>query len=123
QFYPQKNKIEFTIVDTGIGFKNRINKRFQINLSAEKAILWAIGDKKTTKQGITGGLGLPILKEFIHVNRGKMQIVSNEGFYQFSRNKVMTDTFKGQFPGTIVNLQLRTDDRKSYSLKSEIEAN
>jgi len=27
-----------------------------------------------------------------------------------------------QYPGTIVNLQLRTDDQKSYKLKREIES-
>lgn len=123
QFYPQKNKIEFTIVDSGIGFKNRINRRFGKYLSAEQAIRWAIQDKMTTKQGISGGIGLAILKEFINANKGKMQIVSNDGFYQLSNNKEMTASFIGQFPGTIVNLQLRTDDQKSYSLKDEIDVN
>ena len=36
QFYPQNNKIEFTIVDTGVGFRENVNKRFQSNLSAQK---------------------------------------------------------------------------------------
>ena len=32
QFFPRDNKIEFTIVDKGIGFKRRINERFNANL-------------------------------------------------------------------------------------------
>lgn len=123
QFYPKKNKIEFTLVDTGIGFKNRINRRFLRNLSAEQAIKWAIQDKMTTKERITGGIGLPILKEFIKKNKGMMQIVSNDGFYQFSHNKEVFRSFQGQYPGTIVNLQLKTDDQKSYKLKREIDIN
>ena len=121
QFYPNKNKIEFTIVDTGIGFKERINQRFSRNLSAVQAITWAVQDKMTTKVGVSGGIGLAVLKEFIRMNKGKMQIVSDDGFFQFDESGQVTRTFNGQFPGTIVNLQFNTDDDSNYSLKSEIE--
>ncbi len=120
QFYPTKGKIEFTIVDTGIGFKNRVNRRFNRNLNATQAIQWAVQDRKTTKQGISGGIGLAVLREFIEKNKGKMQIVSNEGFYQYSCTGEILKEFDGQFPGTIVNLQFRTDDNSNYSLSSEI---
>ena len=121
QFYPTKNKIEFTIVDTGVGFKEIINKRFGSNLSAVQAITWAVQDKKTTKVGVSGGIGLAVLREFIRLNKGKMQIISYDGFYQFDESDQVTRTFDGEFPGTIVNLQFNTDDNNNYSLKSEIE--
>jgi hypothetical protein len=123
QFFPNKNKIEFTVVDTGIGFRNKVNQRFNANLSATQAIVWAVQDKKTTKQGISGGIGLAILKEFIEKNKGKMQIISDDGFYQFDRNGVITKQFNGKFPGTVVNLQFCTDDNSSYALKNEININ
>lgn len=119
QFFPNKNKIEFTIVDTGIGFKEKINQRFNSNLSAVQAIKWAVQDKKTTKEGISGGIGLAILKEIIENNKGKMQIVSNEGFYQYDCEGEVSKEFRGQFPGTIVNLQFITNDINNYFLKSE----
>ncbi|WP_010662916.1 ATP-binding protein [Marinilabilia salmonicolor] len=123
QFFPNKNKIEFTIVDIGIGFREKINRRFGRSLSATQALKWAVQDKKTTKQGVSGGIGLAVLKEFIGINKGKMQIVSNDGFYQFDDNGEDLRIFNGEFPGTIVNLQFRTDDRNNYSLKSEIDIN
>lgn len=123
QFFPNKNKIEFTIVDTGIGFREKINRRFGSNLRATQAIKWAVEEKKTTKEGISGGLGLVLLREFVNVNKGKMQIVSNEGFYQFDSDGETLNEFLGEFPGTIVNLQFRTDDNNNYSLKSEIDIN
>lgn len=123
QFFPNKNKIEFTIVDTGIGFREKINNRFGSQLRATQSIKWAVEEKKTTKEGISGGLGLAILKEFVGVNKGKMQIVSNDGFYQFDSEGESLKTFEGEFPGTIVNLQFRTDDINNYSLKSEININ
>lgn len=121
QFYPSKNKIEFTIVDTGVGFKDIINKRFGSNLSAVQAITWAVQDKKTTKVGVSGGIGLAVLREFIRLNKGKMQIISYDGFFQFDESDQLTSTFDGEFPGTIVNLQFNTDDNNNYSLKSEID--
>ncbi|MBN2682953.1 MAG: HAMP domain-containing histidine kinase [Bacteroidales bacterium] len=123
QFFPNKNKIEFTIVDTGIGFREKINNRFGSQLKSTQAIKWAVEEKRTTKEGISGGLGLAILKEFVGVNKGKMQIVSNDGFYQFDGEGESIKTFEGEFPGTIVNLQFRTDDINNYSLKSEININ
>lgn len=123
QFFPNKSKIEFTIVDTGIGFKEKINHRFNSNLSAINAIKWAVQDKKTTKVNISGGIGLSLLKEFIGKNKGKMQIISDNGFYQFDHTGVIARNFTGIFPGTIVNLQFCTDDDSNYSLKSEIDIN
>lgn len=119
QFYPRDQKIEFTITDTGIGFRERINRRFGKNLSSVQALKWAINDGNSTKKDVSGGIGLAILKEFITKNKGKLQIVSDDGFYQYSSNGEATVQFNGSFPGTIVNMQFRTDDVFSYSLASE----
>lgn len=86
QFFPYKNKIEFTVVDTGVGFKEKVNHKFNRKLSAEQAIKWAVQDKNTTKD-ITGGLGLAMLKEFTDYNKGKIQIVSSDGYYLFSKGR------------------------------------
>lgn len=123
QFFPNKNKIEFTIVDIGIGFREKINKRFETNLRAIKAIKWAVEEKGPAKEGISGGLGLAVLREFVTANKGKMQIVSNDGFYQFNNTGEIQKEFRGEFPGTIVNLQFRTDDDNNYLLKDEININ
>jgi hypothetical protein len=123
QFFPNKNKIEFTIVDTGIGFKQKVNSRFGWNLSSAEAIDWAVQDRKTTKIGIPGGIGLAVMSEFIKNNKGKFQIISDDGFYQFDENGVTLKQFEDRFPGTIVNLQFKTDDPYNYSLKSEININ
>ncbi len=123
QFFPREDRIEFTIVDTGIGFKRKINGRFNSNLTSTQAIKWAIQDRTTTKIGISGGIGLALLKEFIEKNRGKMQIVSDDGFYQFDCQGEQMHLFQGSFPGTVVNLQFRTDDSSSYVLKSELNMN
>lgn len=50
-----------------------------------------------------------------------MQIISNEGFYQYDINNEFTKTFSGEFPGSIVNLQFNTADDNSYLLTEEID--
>lgn len=123
QFFPREDKIEFTIVDSGIGFKKKVNNRFNSNLSSIQAIEWATKDRHTTKIGVTGGIGLALLKEFVGKNGGKMQIISDDGFYQFGSRGEEMRIFNGSFPGTIVNLQFRTNDNSSYVLKSELDNN
>ncbi len=123
QFFPKKNKIEFTIVDTGIGFRNKINRHFDKQLSATQAITWAVKDRHTTKTDTPGGIGLAKLSEFIKLNAGKMQIISNNGFYEQNTSGVNVLELTGEFPGTIVNLQFRTDDNHSYILQEEIDLN
>lgn len=119
QFFPRDNKIEFTIADVGIGFKNKVNRRFNKNLTSTQAITWAVQDRHTTKEGITGGIGLAFLREFVERNKGKMQIISDDGFYQFDTSGEQSKLFIGSYPGTIVNLQFRTDDNSRYHFSSE----
>ena len=120
QFYPKSNTIFFTITDTGIGFKNRIIKSKHINLSSIDAIKWAVIEKNTTKENVPGGLGLTILKEFVDLNKGCIQIVSDDGFYQHSMGNDEFKLLNGSFPGTIVNLQFKTDDVSSYELAEDV---
>lgn len=118
QFYPGKNKLEFTITDIGIGFKTAINGKLNQNFSADQAIWWATGNH-TTKIGVPGGHGLVLLQEFAKKNSGKIQIVSDAGFYQCTADGYYASSLPLPFPGSIVNVQFRTDDNNSYSLTSE----
>lgn len=120
QFFPRKERIEFMITDIGDGIKNIVNNRFGVDLPAVKAIKWAIQDGNTTKQGVSGGIGLSLLHEFININKGKVQIISNEGFWKLDNGKITAKEFNNEFPGTMVNISVRTDDQNSYMLKSEI---
>jgi hypothetical protein len=121
QFFPKKNKIEFSITDTGVGFQKKVNDRFNCALSPIQAIKWAIGDGNSTKKDISGGIGLAILKEFVIQNRGKIQIISGNGFYQLGENNEEFKEFAGSFPGTIINMQFNTNDKNSYVLAGEFK--
>ena len=119
QFYPAKHKIEFTISDTGIGFRTKINRWSGKNLSAVQAIRWALKDGHSTKENISGGIGLAILRDFIIMNKGKLQIISNNGFFQEDELGSKTYLFNNDFPGTIINMQFKTDDPAVYAIMQE----
>lgn len=116
QYFPQKNFIYFTICDTGIGFKNTISQRFNREIPADKAILWAINNGNTTKIDRPGGIGLAILKEFIIQNKGAMHIVSNNGYYQLNASGETTSQFTAEFPGTAVTMIFNTKDTSFYGI-------
>ena len=118
QFFPHKEKIEFTIVDMGIGFKKHINDSFNFSLSSVQTIKWALINGNTTKKDVPGGIGLSLLTEFIKLNRGKFQIISDDGFYEVGETE-NSGFLDSPFPGTIVNMEFRTDDTNSYRLSSE----
>lgn len=119
QFYPNKQCIDFSIVDTGNGIRNTVNSATGKNLEAVNAIEWALVDGNTTKLGVPGGYGLTILQNFLHLNGGSLQIISNNGYYQDMANKRNYNYFNAEFPGTVLNLQIKTDDTNLYRLKSE----
>ncbi len=119
QYFPNKNVLEFMISDIGIGLAESVNRKFSANFTSLEAIKWAIVDKNTTKTGIPGGIGLAILQEFIQKNGGKLTIVSGDGFWQMDNGKVYECILSNPFPGTSVNIYVRTDDTKNYALTSE----
>jgi hypothetical protein len=119
QFFPKRHTIEFCIADTGIGFKEKFFRRFGKAIPAVDAIRWAVQDRNTTKVGIPGGIGLALLREFVKLNSGKLQIVSGDGYYEYNREGEKTEKLIKPFPGTVVNVAFRTDDNGNYSLAGE----
>ena len=121
QYFPRKHKLDFSIADLGIGMRENINKLGKLDLSAEKAIQWAVTGANTTKAGmVPGGLGLKLLREFITINKGRIQIVSDRGFWEQNPGGESTRPMRMPFPGTVVNLELNTADPNSYCLVSEL---
>ena len=56
------------------------------------------------------------MKEFVVQNRGALQIVSNDGFYELNEAGESLGDFAGEFPGTIVTMIINTNDRFSYGI-------
>jgi hypothetical protein len=119
QYFPKKKHFDFCMADAGHGFVGAIEKAFGKRVPSVKALEFCLGEGNTTKKGTPGGLGLKLLKKFIEFNGGKIVIVSNAGYYQFSRDGEVFDTLAHPFPGTCVNIQIDTADQTCYRLSNE----
>ncbi len=121
QFYPQKHRMDFTIADAGIGIRENVRSFTGKKVSSIIALKWALMDGHTTKKGnLPGGLGLKLLKDFIRLNKGKLQIVSRFAYYEFTAVNELYEKMNSDFPGTCVNIEINTEDRSSYCLGSEL---
>ena len=121
QYFPKRDRLDFAVADLGIGIRQNILENTQIELTAWQAISWATDGKNTTKRGrIPGGLGLKLLKEFISLNGGRIQIVSDSGYWALDGGKVSTKEMAYSFPGTVVSIEIDTADKRTYRLSSEI---
>lgn len=135
QFYPSREKFNFTIVDNGVTIKTNVNrylsKEFLKNRStADKifgtkyeprngidAIKWALEDTHSTTG--QGGLGLSLLMEFITISGGSIEIISNDGYYSIKDGKESFKKLEESFEGTIVSIELNTVSDRYYFLKEE----
>lgn len=119
QFFPKKHKLDFTLVDTGIGIVENVNNFFNKKLDSGKALHWAIQEKHTTRLNEAGGLGLGLLKELIIKSNGSLEIISNDGLYFIKNQKESFKTLQTSFCGTIVNIEFNIEQDKVYKLKNE----
>ena len=121
QFFPKRHRLDFSVTDLGIGIRQNVKENAGLDLTPEKAIVWATEERNTTKRGqIPGGLGLKLLMEFIDLNGGQIQIVSDAGYWRRENRKTIIAPLSQPFPGTVVSVEINTADTQSYLLSSEL---
>ncbi len=122
QYFNKKGKLNFTIVNLGTTIQENVSSYLQEEINAKKSIVWAVDEGNTTRpksSGIPGGLGLKLLKDFIYLNKGKIQIISDSGIWQLNNRIIKTGFMKACFSGTLVNIEFNIKDKHSYRLKNE----
>ena len=122
QFFPKRDRLNFSVADLGIGIRRNVTEGTGLALDAAQAIAWATTGRNTTRRGaIPGGLGLKLLVQFIDLNGGSLQIVSDAGYWRRENGKSRTARLNRPFPGTVVSVEINTADKQSYILSSEVE--
>ena len=115
--------LDMTIANLGRTIPDNVNSHLSMHelkiLSPEDTLRWAFKKGNTTKL-IPGGLGLDILREFIDLNEGSIQMVSGSAMLSYKNKKFTTESLEKEFPGTIVTLNFNCADQKSYSLTEEV---
>lgn len=122
QFFPNRNQLNFTVADLGVSIRKNVRDYLRKDLSPVDAIIWAAQEHNTTKRGkVPGGLGLTLLSEFIDLNGGCIQIVSDAGYWRRKDKRTDTSPLGQPFPGTVVSVEINTADHSSYRLTLESE--
>ena len=122
EYMEDTHKLDMTIIDCGQTIPGNVNDFFlrknHPTVDDCKAIEWAFVSGNTTKNQ-TGGLGLAIIKDFIALNKGSIQVVSGRGFIEYRGDQVERFLLNTSFAGTIVNVKFNFDDNKKYYMTSE----
>src|SRR6185503_6426702 len=86
-----RKRLHLAVVDFGIGIPTNVRKFFSgQQIRAVPAMKWAFTEGRSTKAEVVGysrGLGLHVLKDFIQVNGGFMEVYSNDGYVKISEGK------------------------------------
>lgn len=122
QYYPTKQRLDFSIADAGIGFARNIERNKELTMADNAAIRWALSGNTCRRGGRPGGLGLKLIQEFIRLNKGRLVVVSDTAYYEWSPVGVKELSLPRRFPGSVMTIEINTADKQSYCLSSEISA-
>jgi hypothetical protein len=122
QHYPKQRELHLSLVDFGEGIPGNACKLPEnSDLSPTQALEWAFRCGTTTVQnGVSRGMGLSLLQEFITKNHGSLKIFSNDAYVKINDNEVKYEHRPINFGGTLINIAFKCDE-SYYCLSSEIQ--
>jgi len=119
QHFWKKNDLILTVVDFGNGIPSNVRSFFRkyvapelvSQLSGAGCMKWAFERGNSTCVGdVARGLGLDLLKEFVRINQGKLEVYSNESYAIIDKDGEHYDDLGISFEGTVVHITLRCDE-------------
>ncbi|MCI0514979.1 ATP-binding protein [candidate division KSB1 bacterium] len=126
QHFPRRNELVLSVIDFGHGIaanvRNFLNQDPRASqLKASQCLRWAFQPGNTTRpNGMARGMGLDLLKQFIQLNHGKLEVYSNEGYVIINANGENFDDRQTFFEGTIFHITLICDE-SYYQFADETE--
>ncbi len=124
QYFHTKKELVLSVVDFGVGIPEKIRsflvQRGPNAFSDADCLKWAFESGNTTevKANIPRGLGLDLLREFVYLNHGSLEIYSGNGYAVVNEKGLSFINRVSRFQGTLVQLKIVCDDRV-YRFKSE----
>jgi hypothetical protein len=123
QHFPKHNTLVLSVVDFGQGIPEKIrnfvgNDPRAPGLPADACLRWAFTKGKSTCTDVARGLGLDLLKEFVRLNEGKLEVYSNEGYAIINKSGERYENRRISFEGTVVHITLHCDENL-YQFRDE----
>lgn len=119
QYFPTRQHLTFAMADLGIGIRRCFLEWRQLDFTPEQAIDWAMSGNSTVRRDKPGGHGLKLIREFITMNGGRIQIASDAGYWSLHGGDVERARLPAPFPGTVVSITINSADEQEYRLASE----
>ena len=125
EVHTRKNKtmLDMTFVNLGLSVVDNVNRYLQEKggsvLPSCETLEWAFVKGNTTKP-IPGGLGLDILRQFIKMNDGTIQMISGDAMLEIEGENHTDTVLDKWFQGTIVTVEFNCDDDKTYLTTDEL---
>lgn len=116
QHFYQQNELCLSVVDFGQGIPAKVRNYLSSDsragqLTAAGCLRWAFQrGNSTAKADFARGLGLDLLKEFVRLNQGKLEVYSNEGYVVIDQNGERFENRSTSFEGTVFHITLRCDE-------------
>lgn len=107
QYFPTNKKIQFAIVDNGVGFLNNMRLNYDIK-DEEEAILKALEKGVTsTKQTMynhhrNAGYGLYAMTKILEETGGRFVIISNDAMVKMVNGKIVSSKLEHKWDGTVI---------------------
>lgn len=124
QYFNYRGTMALTMVEVGRTFRDNVcghNPEYR-EFSGKQAIEWAVEAGNTTKQASeTGGLGLDLIREFLKLNKGKLQILSSDGYWEEKKGVILAKDCDSSFQGSVVNIEFNLRDTNQYSTPEELD--
>jgi anti-sigma regulatory factor (Ser/Thr protein kinase) len=113
QYYANRQRLKLTIVDFGTGIPQQVRAFFKRpEIRGDSALEWACHVGTTTSPNGAGrGLGLDLVREFVRLNEGALQIFSGDGYAVATKDSQRYDVLEVPFSGTLINITFRCDER------------
>ena len=127
QHFHHQNELCLSVVDFGQGIPAKVRNYLSSDsragqLTAAGCLRWAFQrGNSTTKADVARGLGLDLLKEFVRLNQGKLEVYSNEGYVVIDQNGERFENRSASFEGTVFHITLRCDETL-YRFADEADA-
>ncbi|MBF0497609.1 MAG: ATP-binding protein [Deltaproteobacteria bacterium] len=127
QHFWQQNDLILSVIDFGRGIPTNVrtflrqyaDEALVSKLSGAACLKWAFERGNSTCMGVIArGLGLDLLKEFVRINQGRLEVYSNEGYAIIDAGGEQYVNRDISFEGTLVHITLRCDE-KLYHFKDE----
>jgi len=128
QYFQHRNELVLSVIDFGQGIAANVRNYLSIDpraaqLSSAACLQWAFQRGTTTRpNGTPRGVGLDLLKEFIGVNHGKLEVYSNEGYGLVDQTGERFESGSVLFEGTAFQITLRCDENY-YQFANEASNN